>query len=380
MQLGIDLDGIPLDKRLAGLVVAFGLDALHLAEHVAEQSAQFFVIVDHDIRFAVFPNHLNHVVGLAALIAPLADQLAVTHVRLLDVLARLDTRQLGHHAVQDIFRIAGLRHVERGYQPQFHHLRVTQVVEAEEVGAGLLERRAVTLQLVALHARRQLSRTVPQTLVQVGMQVVGQFAVLVHHLAVPGTQHELLVEAVAVGGHVVGIGDVVDRDRLRTVFLADPVGIGKVDADGRGGIAVAAQHRHRDDLGRNALHLLLAVGGSNGRMVFEPLRVIRNHLRTVAGLLVHEIHDALPRSLAAERIAVILDKAVHEVDVRHGVLHPADIIAVELAQVAGLVIFDQRCDIAFLRFGGYGLRFFEPVDDLLDGGRIHAADLPYALL
>ena len=113
---------------------------------------------------------------------------------------------------------------------------------------------------------------------------------------------------------------------------------------------------------------------------FEPLRVIRNHLRTVAGLLVHEIHDALPRSLAAERIAVILDKAIHEVAVRHGVLHPADIIAVELAQVAGLVIFDQRCDIAFLRFGGYGLRFFEPVDDLLDGGRIHAADLPYALL
>ena len=224
MQLGIDLDGIPLDKRLAGLVVAFGLDALHLAEHVAEQSAQFFVIVDHDIRFAVFPNHLDHVVGLAALIAPLADQLAVAHMRLLDVFARLDTRQLGHHAVQDIFRIAGLRHVERGHQPQFHRLRVTQVVEAEEVGAGFLERRAVTLQLVALHARRQLSRTVPQTLVQVGMQVVGQFAVLVHHLAVPGTQHELLVEAVAMGGHVVGIGDVVDGDRLRTVLLANPVG------------------------------------------------------------------------------------------------------------------------------------------------------------
>ena len=44
-------------------------------------------------------------------------------MRLLDVLARLDARQLGHHAVQDIFCIAGLRHVERGHQPQFHHLR-----------------------------------------------------------------------------------------------------------------------------------------------------------------------------------------------------------------------------------------------------------------
>ena len=300
-------------------------------------------------------------------------------MRLLDVLARLDARQLGHHAVQDIFRIPGLRHIERGHQPQLDHFGIAQIVETEQVGARLFERRAVALQLAALDARSQLARTVAQTLVQVGVQVVGQLAVLVHHRTVVGTQHELLVEAVAVGGHIVGIGDVVDGHRLRAVFLADPVGVGQVDADRRGGIAVAAEHRHRNDLGRNALHLLLAVTGIDGRMVLEPLRVLRNDLGAVAGLLVHEIDDAFPRRLASQRIAVILDKAVHEIDIRHGILHPADVIAVEFAQIARLVIADERGDIALLRLGRHGLRLFEPVDDLLDGGRIHAAYLPDAL-
>ena len=55
------------------------------------------------------------------------------------------------------------------------------------------------------------------------MQVIGQFAVAIHPFAVLGAQHELLVEAVAVGCTVVGIGDVVDGYRFRAVLLADPV-------------------------------------------------------------------------------------------------------------------------------------------------------------
>ena len=380
MQLGIDHDGVLLDQLAAGLVITLGFDALHLAEHLAEELAQFLEIVDHGIGLAVLADHFNHVVSLAAFVAPLGDQFAVAHVRLLDVLAQLDARQLGHHAVQDVFRIAGLGHVERRHQSQLDQLGVAQVVEAEEVGAGLFERRAVTLQLTAFHTRRQLARAVAQTFVEVGVEIVGQLAVFVHPLAVLGAEHELLVETVAVGGHIIGIGDVVDGDRLRTVLLANPVGIGKVDADGRRGITVAAQHRHGDDLGRNALHDRLAVGFVHGRMVLEPLGVVGNDLRAVAGLLVHEVDVAFPRRLAPQRIAVILDEAVDEVDVRHGVLHPADVVTVELFQIARLIIADERRDVALLRLLGHGLRLLEPIDDLLDGRRIHAAHLPDPLV
>ena len=287
-------------------------------------------------------------------------------MRLLDVLARLDARQLGHHAVEDILGITRLGDVERGNQPQFDQLRITQVVKPEQVGAGLFERRAVALQLAALDTRSQLARAVPQALMQVGVQVVGQLAVPLHPLAVLGAEHELLVETVAVSSHVVGIGDVVDGDRLRAVLLANPVGIGQVDADGRRGIAVAAEHRH-DDLGRNAPHDRLAVGLGHGRMILEPLGVVGDHLRAVAGLGVHEVDVGLTRSLAAQRIAVVLDEAVDEIDVRNGVLHPAVVVA------------DERRDVGLLRLFGHGLRLFEPVDDPLDGRRIHAAQLPDTL-
>ena len=211
------------------------------------------------------------------------------------------------------------------------------------------------------------------------MEIVGQFAVLVHPLAVLGPQHELLVEAVAVRRLVVGIGDVVDRHRLRTVLLADPVGIRKVDADRRRRVAVPAQHRYGDHLRRDALHLLLAVLRVHGRVVLEPLRIRRNRLRAVAGRRIHEVHDRLPRSLEAQRIAVGLDEAVHEIDVRDRIPNPTDVIAVELLQVAAPVVGDQCREVRLLRLLRHRFGLFQPVDDPLDGRRIHAADLPRPL-
>ena len=58
---------------------------------------------------------------------------------------------------------------------------------------------------------------------------------------------------------------------------------------------------------------------------------------------------------------------------------PADVVAVELFQIARLVVADERRDVGLLRLFGHGLRLFEPVDDPLDGRRIHAAQLPDTL-
>ncbi len=217
-----------------------------------------------------------------------------------------------------------------GIEPQLDELRVAQVVEAEEVGARLFERRGIVLQLTALHARCQLARTVSETFVQVGVEIVADLAVFVDALAVFGAQHELLLEAVAVRRAVVGVSDVVDGHRFRTVLLADPIGVGQIDTDRCRRITVAAQHRCRNHLGRDALDDLFLVGGVDGRVVFEPLGVLGDNLRTMTGLLVHEIDQRLPRRLASQRVAVIFDKPVHEIDVGYGIPHPQDVITVEI--------------------------------------------------
>ena len=129
---------------------------------------------------------------------------------------------------------------------------------------------------------------------QVGVQVIGQLAVELHALAVLGTQNELLVEAVALCRLVVGVCYVVDGDRLGSVLLAYPVGIWQVDAYGGCGVAVAAQHGYRHHLGRDALYLLLAEGGVDGRVVLEPLRIVGYDLRAVACGAVDKVHQTLP--------------------------------------------------------------------------------------
>ena len=179
---------------------------------------------------------------------------------------------------------------------------------------------------------------------------------------------------------VVGVGDVVDRHRFRAVLLADPVGVRKVDSDRRGGVAVAAEHRHGDDLGRDALDDLFLVGGVDGRVVFEPLGVLGDDPRAAAGRRVDEVDVGLPRSLVPQRIAVGLDESVDEVDVRHRVLQPEDVVAVELFQVARAVVVDQGGEGLLLRLGRYVACLFEPVDDAFDRGRVHASDLPRAFV
>ena len=82
-------------------------------------------------------------------------------------------------------------------------------------------------------------------------------------------------------------------------------------------------------------------------MIFEPLCVFGDDLRAAAGGRVDEVDVGLPRSLAAQRIAVVLDEAVDEIDVRNGVLHPADVVAVELFQIARLIVADERRDFFY---------------------------------
>ena len=116
VQGGVNLHGIVEDEFASGLVVALRTYALYFGEELAEEVAQGIIIVDFDVGLAVALDKLDNVVLLAVLVCPAGDELAVAHVRLLDVLARLDAHQLGHQAVEHEFvvlRLVGFGVVEQ---------------------------------------------------------------------------------------------------------------------------------------------------------------------------------------------------------------------------------------------------------------------------
>ena len=157
------------------------------------------------------------------LIGPAGDELAVTHVGLLYGSTRLDAYELCHQSVHHLSVVLSLVGLGVGEQSQFHHLGVAQVVESEEVGTGLLDGRAVSLQRIGVYTGEQFARAVAQALVQVGMEVAGESIVLFEQLALHITVYKFLVEAVAQCSHVVCLGEVTDGHRLGAVCAAYPV-------------------------------------------------------------------------------------------------------------------------------------------------------------
>ena len=124
---------------------------------------------------------------------------------------------------------------------QLHELRVGHIIEAEEVGAGFLEGGAVFLERIWRGAREQLSGAVSETLVQVGVNVVGDIEVFLGHIDFLLVEGELVQGALRrlLGSAAVGVGDVGYGNRLRTVVTAYPVRVRQVDADRSCRVAVA---------------------------------------------------------------------------------------------------------------------------------------------
>ncbi len=133
MHGAIHLDAVGLDQRLAGLVVAFRLDALNLPELLGEDTTQRVVIVDDEVVFAVLFELLDNLFIAAHFERPRGDQLAIAHVRLLEILAQLDAPQLQLQAVADVLVVGGLADVQRRHQAKFDELRVHDEVQRDQV-------------------------------------------------------------------------------------------------------------------------------------------------------------------------------------------------------------------------------------------------------
>ena len=269
------MDGVFLHKGLSGLVVAFRLDPLDFCQQVSEQSPQGLVVVYDEVCLSLAYLLLNHLVSQAVFVAPFRDELAVLHVRLGVGTAEFDAAELHHQTVADVAGVFGLVGLGVRHDAELHHLRVGAVVQAEEVGAGFLQGGAVFAEGVGRSAGQQLAGAMPEALVKVGVDLVGDGEILL------GEFYLFLVPCKlgqgALGAFlrrvVVCVRDVGYGDALRAMVPADPVGVGEVDADGGGRIAVAGQAGRVDDLCADSLHLRLLEARVDGGVVLEPLCV-----------------------------------------------------------------------------------------------------------
>ncbi len=281
MKFRIYFHSIFIDESLATFVVALALDALHFREQLANQLAHLGIVVDLYVGLAVFLNELHHLILLSLLENPGCDELTVAHVSLLNVLTRFDAVELGHEAIKHILVVFCLVSLGIVKDAEFLKFRICEVIEREKVGACLLKSRAVFLERIGIDTRHQLTGSVTKTLVEVGVKHIGDIEIVFKQLTGRRVDHELLIETVAVRCHVVGLGDILDCHRLRTVLSANPVGVRKVDTDSCAREGIACEHRSVDNLGRHTLHFRFAIFRIDRRVIFKPLSVARYGLRAI---------------------------------------------------------------------------------------------------
>ena len=161
----VHLHAIVFHQIASGIEIAFALDALHLGKEFAKEGAQFLVVVDFYIGFAISLHIFNHIIGFSLLVAPFANDFAIAHVCFLDVFSRLDASELSEQAIHNVFVIFRLIGVGVLKDAQFQELRVCHVVECKEVGTGFFKGRAIIFEQVNIHTRKHFARTMTQTFV-----------------------------------------------------------------------------------------------------------------------------------------------------------------------------------------------------------------------
>ena len=378
MQHRVDLDGVALHQLAGGLVVALALDALNLGQQRGNELSQSGIVADAYKRLSLTLEQRHHI-ALSG--TPMGDEGAVAHVSLFYLVARRDANELRHQTVHHVRVVLCLVSLAVGQQSQFHKLRVGHVVESEEVGSCLLDGVAVSLQRVGIDTRQQLSATVSETLMKVGMKVVARITITLYQRECFLVNDKLFLETASVGSFVVSIGNIRDGYALRTVAGTNPVGVGQIDADSRRRILLAAQHGSTDNVGRDTLDYRFAEARVNGRVVLEPLGILGDGARAVGSLFVDVLYESLPRAFQSEGVAIDLDESVDEVHPTLQALQPQDAVFVEQVQVTRFVVLNECLNnLALAVVLGYAGSLLQPIDDMAYGSAIAAVGLPNILI
>ena len=397
MQVWINIHGILLYQLACRLIIPLALDSLNLGKEFSEEMTELPVIIHlhigaggYDISLSILQGILGRSIAyffrnqfhgsLGMLQGPPGNEGTVSHVRLLNLIPLLDSDGLGEQTVHQITVILRLESFIIRSQSQLNQLMISHIVQAEEIGPRLLYRIAIRLQGIRISARKKLTATMSQTLVKVGMQVIGDISILVHQRHSLLIDDKLISESVALSRLVVGICQVADGNALRTVLLADPVGIRQIDADSRSRIFLSAEHRRTDHVGSNAFDLRFSETGIHRRMILKPLCILTDGLGALGSLQVLIFHDSLPGSFQTEWVAIYLDESVDEIHHTFVLLYPGDTVSVEILEITGAIeLHEQVDDMLLSLILSEFLRLEQPGNDFLDRLAIESILLPHQL-
>ena len=265
-----------------------------------------------------------------------------------------------------------------GQQSQFQQFLVGHVVETEEVGTRLLYCIAIGFQGIGIHSVEQLSASMPQALMQVGMQVITHICIAFYQLHRISIYNKLLLHAATLSSPVVCFCKIAYGYAFASMLCPDPVGIGQVDANGCRGVFIAPEHGSTYHIGSDSLHLLLAEGGIDGRMVFKPLCIVADGFCALGSLLILVFHNALPRGFEPQRVAIHFYESVYKIYLSLGGTHPLYAIVIKVCKLSRFVISDKFFQYTVLCIVLAHIQCLgQPIHNATDGLSVEATLLPH---
>ena len=204
---------IGFDECFTGFKVAFRFNALNFAEQFAEELAQFGIVLDIVILFALALNPEYDALFGSFFECPSGYQLAVAHVVFFEVIAGLDAAVLLEQGIPDVLVVGGLVGFCIGQKAPGDELRVGHKVERDQVGPGFFQCTGVLFEgyIWFWNAGIAFAGGMSDDLVEGGVHFTAEFAVFL-----AAFNFGFIVGEFGGGGGptclVIGILDVVEAD------------------------------------------------------------------------------------------------------------------------------------------------------------------------
>ena len=217
------------------------------------------------------------------------------------------------------------------------------------------------------YAGVELAGCVSNDLVQVGMEIAGEWAKFLGTIDF-GLIPSKFLNGTAFGPHfVVCVDNVTESHRFGAVHFSDPICVGEVDTNGSGGRGITGLLDDGNHFGGYAGHLGFLVFCKNGGLVFKPLGLVANSLDSFGRFHVAERNNGFVRGPHSQGVAVNFNKTVHHINHGFRILNPGNVIRVPGFEVACFVVFYQKLQ-GFLLLGilSDGDGFLKPKADAVD--------------
>ena len=182
-------------------------------------------------------------------------------------------------------------------------------------------------------------------------------------------------------GFVVCICDICYCNGFGAVLLSYPVCIREINSYRCCRVAVSGNGSHIYHLCNYSLHLTLLEAAVYRGVILKPLGIVAYGLCSLGGFKILVAYIALPGSLAAKRVVVILHKTIYEIYRALCLLNPGNVVLVPGLEVSCCVVLYEFLYVVALRIILCKLLcIIQVADYYLQGLVVFAANLIYLLL